>query len=179
MDKKSLRYGDMVEWKNPGFEHDKKRYAGFEPRNASLFLTKQPFFKIQLPPTPNSDPISAIMYRYVSKFSRRQYTLRHEVGDEMRAHVSILLYYFSSKKGQMGLLQTNALRPFTRRSPKFMIPSTLFYLDLVSTSLFLVVKKNNLALNFSKQGFVPKGTLSKVYKAWSHHFGGYCTYTAA
>jgi len=39
---KTSRYGDTVDWKNPGFEHEgkgKQCYARFEPRNASLFLT--------------------------------------------------------------------------------------------------------------------------------------------
>jgi len=43
MDQKSLRYGDMVNWKNHGFVHEGKGklcYAEFEPRNASLFLTE-------------------------------------------------------------------------------------------------------------------------------------------
>jgi len=41
MDQKSLGYGDMVDWKNPGFEPEGKRCcAGFEPRNASLFLNE-------------------------------------------------------------------------------------------------------------------------------------------
>jgi len=37
----SLKYGDMVDWKNLGFEYEgngKQCYAEFEPRNASLFL---------------------------------------------------------------------------------------------------------------------------------------------
>jgi len=65
----------------------KQCYARFEPRNASLFLTdlvvwtyceelrnilfgscSEPFFKIQLQSTPNSEPISGILvYRYLEK----------------------------------------------------------------------------------------------------------------
>jgi len=44
MDQKSIRSGDIVDWKkNRGFEPEdkgKQCYAGFEPRNASLFLTE-------------------------------------------------------------------------------------------------------------------------------------------